>query len=87
MTNSLDQDKPTVYMPSAFDKDVSPLELSSTGISHSVLCHGNLPIQSIRYAQEKFHLYQPGDLPENEILAKVDGICKFTAMSRNFSFR
>ena len=32
--------------------------------------------QAIKYAQEKFHLYQPGDLPEEEILAQVDGICE-----------
>lgn len=79
MTISPDHDKPSVYMPSAFDKDVSALEQPSRTFRHRILCHGTQTFQSIRYAHEKFHLYRPGDLPEDEILAKVDGIRKFIA--------
>ena len=70
-------------MPSALDKDVSALEQPSRTFRHRILCHDTQPFQSIRYAHEKFHLYRPGDLPEDEILAKVDGIRKFSATTRN----
>jgi hypothetical protein len=39
-------------------------------------------MQAIAYAKQKFQLLQPGDLPEEEILAKAEGIRELGLFAR-----